>query len=294
MRPTLSRARPVRPALTVLVTGVVIAGCGGGGAAKPTTLSLSIAEQGKAAKFTVPASAKGGLTHVVLTNSGKQPHGAQLILVTGGHTVADAIKVLGAKNNNKTPSWMRAEGGVGTAPPGQSLSATVNLPKGTYAVIDTASLGNGGPSSGAPPTYTQLKLTGGKRGAIKRQPAHIIGTQTGKDHYAWRISGLKAGTNTVEFTSKGKQALHLVTAVKLKGNANPSLDAIQKALQDEEPPTFIDPSSFADTAALDGGKSLTTPLRLQSGRYVVFCPLTDRDGGKPHFLEGMLAKTTVP
>ena len=295
MRPTLSRARPVRPALTVLVTGVVIAGCGGGGAAKPTTLSLSIAEQGKAAKFTVPASAKGGLTHVVLTNSGKQPHGAQLILVTGGHTVADAVKVLGTKNNNKTPTWMRAEGGVGTAPPGQSLSATVNLPKGTYAVIDTASLGNGGPSSGAPPTYTQLKLTGGKRGAIKRQPAHIIGTQTGKDHYAWRISGLKAGTNTVEFTSKGKQALHLVTAVKLKGNANPSLGAIKKALQSNgPPPSYIDTSAIADTAALDGGKSLTTSLRLQSGRYVVFCPLTDRDGGKPHFLEGMLAKTTVP
>ena len=56
-----------------------------------------------------------------------------------------SVKVLGTKNNNKTPTWMRAEGGVGTAPPGQSLSATVNLPKGTYAVIDTASLGNGGP-----------------------------------------------------------------------------------------------------------------------------------------------------
>ena len=133
------------------------------------------------------------------------------------------------------------------------------------------------------------------RGAIKRQPAHIIGTQTGKDHYAWRISGLKAGTNTVEFTSKGKQALHLVTAVKLKGNANPSLDAIKKALQSNgPPPSYIDPSAIADTAALDGGKSLTTSLRLQPGRYVVFCPLTDRDGGKPHFLEGMLAKTTVP
>src|SRR5205823_1119853 len=179
-------ARAVGAMVALLATGAAVGGCGGGGAAKPTNLALSITEQGKAAKFTVPGSAKGGLTRVALTNSGKQPHGAQLILVTGGHTPAEAVKVLGTKNNNKTPTWMRAEGGVGTAPPGQSLSATVNLPKGTYAVIDTASLGNGGPSSGAPPTYTQLKLTGGKRGAIKRQPAHIIGTQTGKDHYAWR------------------------------------------------------------------------------------------------------------
>jgi len=295
VRPTYTPARPARAVLAALAAGVAVAGCGGGGAAKPTTLSLSIAEQGKTAKFTVPASSKGGLTHVVLTNSGKQPHGAQLILVTRGHTVADAVKVLGAKNNNKVPTWMRAEGGVGTTPPGQSLAATVNLPKGSYAVIDTQSLGNGGPSAGAPPIYSQLKLTGGKRGTIKRQPAHIIGAQTGKDRYAWRISGLKAGTNTVEFTSKGRKAIHLLTAVKLKGNANPSLGAIEKALQSNgPPPSYLEPSAIADTAALDGGKSLTTSLRLQPGRYVVFCPLTDRDGGKPHFLEGMLAKTTVP
>jgi hypothetical protein len=55
----------------------------------------------------------------------------------------------------------------------------------------------------------------------------------------------------------------------------------------------VDQASRVDTAALDGGKSLTTALTLTPGQYVVFCPLTDRDGGKPHFLEGMLKKVTI-
>jgi hypothetical protein len=108
------------------------------------------------------------------------------------------------------------------------------------------------------------------------------------------ITGLKAGTQPTEFTSKGKQTIHLVDAFKLKGNANPSLDAIKKAFQSNgPPPSYVDQSSLVQTAALDGGKSLTTPLTFSAGRYVFFCPLTDRAGGKPHFLEGMIKKVTI-
>jgi hypothetical protein len=283
------RVRAAGAMLALLAAGVAVAGCGGSSATKPTNLSLSISEQAKTASFTAPASAKGGLTDIALTNSGKAPHGAQFVLVPGGHTVAEAAKQLGT-NSPKTPSWLRAEGGVGSVPGGQTGTATVNLPKGTYAVIDTATLGG----SGGPPVYTQLKLTGSKRGKIPPLAAHITGEQTGHDKYAWAIAGLKAGPQATEFTSKGKQTIHLVSAFKLKGNANPSLDAIKKALQSNgPPPSYVDQSSLVQTAALDGGKSLTTPLTFAAGRYVFFCPLTDRNGGKPHFLEGMLKKVTI-
>jgi hypothetical protein len=281
------RARLACNVLALLATGVAVAGCGGGGAAKPTNLNLSIAEQGKAAQFTVPASAKGGLTNIQLTNSGKAPHSAQLILVTKGHTPAEAIRQLGT---NVSPDWMRAEGGVGTVPGGQSGTATVNLPKGTYAVVDTAGIGGGGP-----PAYSQFKLTGGKRGKIGPLPARITGVAKGPDRYAWRIRGLKAGTQPTEFTSKGKNTIHAVEAFRLKPGANPSLGTIKKALQSNgPPPAFIDANVHFSTAALDSGKSLTSPLTFTAGRYVVFCPLTDRNGGKPHFLEGMLRVVTIP
>jgi hypothetical protein len=294
VRSSHSRARKAHVVLVLLAISTAAAGCGSSSSSskttKPTTLSLSIAEQGKAAKFTVPASATGGLTTVQLTNSGKAPHGAQLILVTGGHTVAEAVKQLGT-NSPKTPAWLRAEGGIGSVDPGQSGTATVNLPKGTYAVVDTASLGGGG---NGPPAYAPLTLSGGKLGTISREPTHIIGQQIGHDKYAWQITGLKAGANRVEFTSKGKSSIHLATAFKITGNANPSLAAIKKALQSNgPPPSYVDQKSLVQTAALDGGKSLTTSLTLTPGRYVFFCPLTDRDGGKPHFLEGMLKEVTV-
>lgn len=290
LRSTHPPAPRAQIVLALLAGCLAVAGCGGSSATKPTKLNLSIAEQGKTATFTVPASAKGGLTDIQLTNSGKSPHGAQFVLVTGGHTVAEAAKQLGT-NSPKTPNWLRAEGGVGMVPPGQSGTAKVNLPKGLYAVIDTATLGG----SGGPPVYAQTKLSGGKLGTIPRLASHITGAQTGKDRYEWRIKGIGAGTSTAEFTSKGKAAIHLVSAFKIKGNANPSLDAIKKALQSNgPPPSYVDQSSLVETAALDGGKSLNTPLTFTAGRYVFFCPLTDRDGGKPHFLEGMLKEVQVP
>jgi hypothetical protein len=47
------------------------------------------------------------------------------------------------------------------------------------------------------------------------------------------------------------------------------------------------------TAVLDSGESQTTSLTLKEGRYVFFCPLTDRDGGKSHDQEGLVKVVTI-
>jgi hypothetical protein len=283
-------ARLARAMLALIAAGVAVAGCGGSSPVKPRNLSLSITEVGKTAKFTVPATGKGGLTQVVLVNSGKAPHSAQLVLVARGHTPAEAVKVL-ASNSNKTPTWVRAEGGVGTTPGGQTGTTMVNLPKGNYAIVDTAGLQRGG---GGPPAYAEMKLARGRAGKVPKYAGHITAVARGKDKYAWRITGLKVGTNPVDFVSKGKGTIHSVVAFKLKGTANPSLAALKQALQSNgPPPSYVDQTSQVDTAAVDGGKSIATSLTFASGQYVFFCPLSDRDGGKPHFLEGMLKKMRI-
>ncbi len=288
MRSMHLRGRAARAMLALTAAGVAITGCGGSSPVKPRNLSFTITEVGKAAKFTVPATGKGGLTQVVLVNSGRAPHSAQLVLVARGHAPADAVKLL-ASNSNKTPTWVRLEGGVGTTPGGQTGTTIVNLPKGNYAIVDTTGLRGGGP-----PAYAEMKLARGKAGKVPRYAAHITALAKGKDKYAWRILGLKAGTNPVDFVSKGKGTIHVVTAFKLKGTANPSLAAIKKGLQSNgPPPSYVDQTSQVDTAAVDGGKSIATSLTLTRGEYVVFCPLSDRNGGKPHFLEGMIKKVTI-
>jgi hypothetical protein len=275
------------------VTGlVVLAGCGSSSSTKATKLSLSISEQGKTATLQAPKSAKGGLVEVDFKNNGKAPHGVQLLQYTGSHTVADVQKQLGS-NSSKIPDWIKLPGGTGPIAGGQSDTATLNVPAGNYLLVDSAALG--GPSSG-PPAMAQVKFTSGDTGDLPSAPGTVTANQTGKDKYAWDISGLKAGKNTLTFNSKGKEAVHLIIAAPIKGKA-PPLSKIQSDFAkggNGPPPPYLDVQDAQQSAIVDGGSSQTTTLDLKKpGSYVFFCPLTDRDGGKSHDQEGLLKVVTV-
>jgi hypothetical protein len=286
----------ITSALIAVLAAVALAACGddkksgsekSSPAAKPATLSISVADTGKSAQYTVPASTKGGLVEVTLENKGKKPHAAQLIRLTGGHKPAEAVKAVSG-DSNKTPAWIRAEGGPATVPPGQTSKSTGILPEGDYVVLDS-----GGPGSG-PPAYKAFKVTAGSAGDLPTTPTTVTAAAAGKDHFKWQIDGsLKAGQNRITFVSKGKDTIHFVGAVRVTGN--PSLADVQKGFASQgKPPAFVDQSSFTTTAVLDSGKSEVTSLGIRKpGQYVLFCPLTDRDGGKSHEQEGLLTKITV-
>jgi hypothetical protein len=271
------------------VTAVAALAACGSSSTKPSKLSLSISEQGKAASFQAPKSAKGGLVDVSFKNNGKAPHGVQFVQYTGGHTAADVLKAIGS-NSNKTPSWIRGLGGTTPVQGGQTGAATVNLPAGNYVLVDSGSLG---PSTG-PPTTGQMKFTSGDTGDLPSTSATVDANRTGKDKYAWNISGLKAGANQVTFNSKGNDALHLIGAIPVKGKA-PSINKIRSdfaKLGSGPPPPYL-AGAPETTPILDGGKSQTLTLDLKPGQYIFFCPLTDRDGGKSHDQEGLLKTVTV-
>lgn len=300
----LARLRTSRSAgVAMLVVTIGMAGCGsssstktktavagGQPAAAPATLALNISEAGKTSKYAGAASVKGGLVTVQLTNNGKAPHGAQLIRILGNHTIPQALMTIGGPSG-KSPNWLHAEGGVGFAPPGMTADATVNLPAGKYAVADVAGAQAG---QGGPPAFAPLTVTPGQPGVLPATATTVTAAAPSKDHYKWEISGqLKVGANAVTFVSKGKQTLHELTAVRVTGN--PSNAQIIKDLgSNGPPPSYVDQQSAAQTAVLDSGKSLTTQLTLSKpGTYILFCHLKDRDGGKPHFAEGLLSKVTV-
>jgi hypothetical protein len=272
------------------VVVAALAACGSS-STKPSKLSLSISEQGKAASFQAPKSAKGGLVDLTFKNNGKAPHGVQLVQYTGNHTAADALKQIGSQSN-KTPEWLRGQGGTPAVLGGQSDSATLNLAAGNYVVVDSAALGGGG---GGPPATAEMKFTSGDTGDLPSTPATVIADQTGKDKFAWDISGLKTGKNQITFESKGKDALHLIIAVPVNGKA-PPLSKIKKDLgtSNGPPPPYLDFENAQSGAVLDGGLSQTTTLALNKpGQYVFFCPLSDRDGGKSHDQEGLLKTVDV-
>jgi hypothetical protein len=287
--------RPWAAALIPLAV-LALAACGSSKKSKTaaapsaSTLALSISESGKSAKFTAPPSAKGGLVTVRLTNNGKKPHGAQLFRITGGHTVQDALRAT-AGESSKTPDWIRAEGGIGAANPGETASATMNLAAGKYAVADFAS---GPEESSGPPVIAQMTITPGASASLPATDTTITAAAPAEDKYKWQISGpLKTGSNEITFDSKGKDALHHVVAVRV--TADVPLGKVVKDFEKEgPPPSYIDPSVQYASSMIDGGKSETTDLILpKPGKYIFLCHLTDRDGGKPHFAEGLITKVNV-
>ena len=283
------------PLVAALVLALALGACGskksssGPTGATGASVNLSVTEAGKAAKYTVPKGVKGGLATLTLTNQGKAPHSAQLARIDGDHTAQEALKVIAAQSN-KTPAWLRAEGGIGAVAPGQTANASMILEPGKYLVVD-----EGGPGSSAPPGYSEFTVTGKTPGSLPGTPTTITAANAGKDKYRWEISGtLKSGTQQVTFESKGRDALHNIVTFRL--NSDASRAQILKALESEaaKPPKFVDQTSFYSTAVIDGDKSQVTPLSLRSpGRWVLFCPLTDRDGGKEHFKEGLLKVVEV-
>jgi hypothetical protein len=253
-----------------------------------TKVSIKVGEQGKKANYTAPASISGGLVTVTLQNNGKAPHSAQLARIDGKHSPQELLKAIGS-NSGKTPSWIHGEGGPGSTNPGQTSTSTDILPPGNYVIVDSGNM-NG------PPGYRKLTVTAGKTGPLPGTSTSVTATAPAKDKYKWQISGpLKAGQNSLTFTSKGgKNAIHLIAAARVTGKHSQA-EIVKAFERNGPPPKFIDQKSFATTSVLDGtNKSEVTQLSLaKPGEYVIFCPLTDRDGGKPHLAEGLLTTVNV-
>jgi hypothetical protein len=291
-----ARIRPIAAVLALALPTLFVAACGDDDeetSSKPTTMSITTTDApNKRFKMTAPKSIEGGVVKVNFTNSSKVPHEAQIVRLDGGHTAQEALDVV-EPEKVVLPEWFRAEGGVGTTPPGKSGTATVKLPAGTYGVIDTES-DDGGPPPSEFGALATFKVTGDNGAELKDTSAKIETRDKGKD-YDFVTSGLKAGTNNLTFDNPSKE-IHHVLAVPINGTA--TLAQVEKffATMGEAPgPPPVNFEKAAGTAVLDGKRKETTRFELQKGRTVLICFLTDRDGkGKSHPERGMLEEINVP
>ena len=282
--------------VALTLTALLIGACGDDDedtSSKPTTMSITTTDAGgKKFKMTAPKSIEGGAVTVNFRNASKVPHEAQIISLGDGHTAQEALKIVEA-DKVVLPAWFRGEGGVGTTAPGRSGTATVKLPAGTYAVIDTES--DDGPPPSAMGAVATFKVTGDNGAEIPETSAKVETKDVRKDEYEFVTSGLKAGTNNLTFDNTSEE-IHHVLAVPMRGTA--TLAQVKKffATMGEAPgPPPVDFEKASGTAVLDGKRKETTRLELQKGRNVLICFLTDRDGkGKSHTEEGMLQEVDIP
>jgi hypothetical protein len=281
LRPRASRVQ--RVALTCIVAAVAavaLAACGDEEEAQ--TLTYTVTDQGKGTKVEGPASAETGLVEITLRNQGKSESDLQLIRVEGDHSPEEAIEGLEKAMDGKPfPDWFFAGGGLGITGPGKSQTVTQVLEPGTYYAFDTE--GSQGPPD--PGSVPALEVSGEESSDEVEADATVSAVE-----YSFEADEVPSGKVEVDFENAGTQPHHLIAA-PLEGNATAA--DVEQAIKSEKGQPPIDEEGTKNTAVLEGGEGQLITLDLEPGRYALLCFISDRQGGPPHALMGMVDEVEV-
>ena len=279
----LAQGRPLRAAaLALSAAGALLAlpACGEGGASKPTTATVEVSGKGRDVEVKAPKSIKGGLVQLQLKNASDGPRDAQLIRVEGDHEPQDFLKLL-ERQGGPIPGWVQDGGGVGTTPPGQTATVIQNLAEGNYFLFSM-------PEGEQAPATAELRVEGGSSGQLPETSAEIVARD-----YTFDAKGLKPGKNKVLFKNEGQELHHVVGAPIRPGK---TLDDVRKFAREQEPsgPPPIEEEASFSTAVIDGGTEQVTEVEAKKpGKYALLCFITDRRGGPPHVMKGMIKEVEV-
>ena len=290
----------MRIAASALMAVALLAGCGSDGDGEaagptgPTAVSLTVSKSGSTTyELAAPESVEAGLVEITLDVDAPdtEEHEAQFVRVTGDHTMDETLKVLSSDHlGGPTPSWLFAGGGVGSTKGGTTATVSQILEPGTYHVLDVGEgEGDEVPSFAEQGATATIEVTG-EVGDAKLPGADA--TVTAKE-YAFTTEGLVAGTNRVRFDNAGKERHHLL-AIPFEEGA--TLEDVKAFATSDAPPDGPPPVDFSQaivTAALEGGDSQITELKLTSGKYAFVCFQSDRAGGPPHAAMDMINEVEI-
>lgn len=255
---------------------------------KPTALAVTTAEPGPGkVQISAPDTVKAGLVEISLKNTGQKPHDALFVRIEGNHSAQELVDVVSSESA-PPPDWARLRGGVTAASPGQTKTAQVVLPPGSYYLIDPGSDENNNSFAKAG-AVRPLQVTGtASKAAMPKASAAI----TASDYSFSVPANLKAGTATFEFRNTGAQP-HLLVAAPIP--AGKTIEDVKAAFASNDPsgPPPLDFEKATGAQAIDGGASEVTTMTFEKGSYAFICFLNNRGGGPPHFTLGMLQAVTV-
>ena len=238
-------------------------------------MTITVADAGRSGfRYSAPRTVRGGLVEIRLRNTGSAPRKAQLWRIDGDRTLAAALRV-----RHPQPDWLRTAGGVGLTEPGRTSSTLQALPAGRYyvaGVLDT-------PGKVAPFTVT------GPRAVAEppRAPARVEARD-----FSFRVSGLRAGRNSVDFDNTGAQQHH---AYFTRMRPGADIKAVRRffSRRTSTGPPPVETQSTRETVVLEGGDRQVTQLDLPAGRYALICFVRGRQGGPSHLDLGMINEVTV-
>jgi plastocyanin len=253
--------------------------CGGDDDEEAQSLSFTLNRDGV---FQAPSSAETGLTELTLRNDSNRPADVQLIHTTGDHSAQEVIDGFAGTGQGKPlPDWFFAGGGTPTIRPGATATVSQVLEPGTYFAFNT--------NQGGLPKADELpaiEVTG--EASEDELPEADAEVET--IDYGFKATGLTAGSNQITFVNTGAQPHH-VLASPIEGNA--TIEEVEKTFRSPQGRAPIDEQATQSTAVIDAGDSQVVTLDLEPGRYALYCFISDRQGGPPHALKGMVDEVEV-
>jgi hypothetical protein len=266
-----------------LAAALAVTACGGDDSEDPEKVAIE-ASGGKQVTFTAPSEVKAGVAEIEFTNSGEQANDAQLIRIEGDYTEQQVFDELRkAVEGEPVADWFKGAGGVGGTEPGETNTVEQELPEGAYYVV--------GQNQPATP-LTKIEVTSDGDSELDEPDAKVTAQE-----YSFTGEGLKSGTNKILLANEGAQWHHFL-ASRLKEGA--TIEDAQKFLSSQGPgagpPPFEDGQQAVNdvqSTVLEGGTSQVVDAELQPGRYAFYCFISDKQGGPPHVVKGMVSEVTV-
>ena len=266
-------------ALAALLVSLVLVACGddsddSSSSSEDEVQVASFAFDGK--EMTGPESLEAGAVRIEFTNSSDDEAGVTLVKYEGDHTPDEVVKAGNAwgDKGKALPDWVTFAGGSTPAGADKAAASVQQLEAGSYLGLDIESS-----------KYVEIEVTGDGTGELPETTASIDAVE-----FSFEASGLKAGTNEVLFTNKGKEP-HFVLAAPIKSGK--TIDDVKKSLEEESGPPPIDEENTVSSGILEGGRSQVVELELQKGKYALVCFVPNRAGGPPHAFLGMDSEAAV-
>lgn len=233
--------------------------------------------------FDAPVRVASGVVTLRLTNHGAVPHHAQLLKFTGRHTIKDYIAAL--KPNAPPPSWAQEVGGPNAVDPHGTSEITMHLEPGNYGFICFVDV----------PDHVPHFVKGMSRSLIVTKSRKAAGSLPRGSNFVSLVDynfkfekPLVAGPQRLTVSTDAEQP-HELTIIKLAPgkSAQDVLNWIEK-MQGAPPGNLA-----GGVAGLVKGKTVSVPLNLEAGNYILICFVPDAKDGKPHFMHGMIQQVTV-
>jgi uncharacterized cupredoxin-like copper-binding protein len=238
--------------------------------------------------YTLPDTLAAGQVTLVMRNTGRETHHAQLLKLNTGVTLDQFTAALQA-GEGPALALVSQAGGPGALDPGPGTEeVTLDLQPGTYLVVCFIPGPDGIPHI-AKGMLKPLQVTAAPAGAPATKPTARVDITLRDFTFETATDPLPSGRNTWRVTNAGPQP-HEIQVGKLGAGRTANDVLTFFTTPPSGPPPFQSVGGFQ---GIDANGSGWLTLDLTAGDYAFYCAIPDPTNGKRHLEEGMLKQVTV-